>query len=78
MAKSDAQVLADLRTRRDTVLDQLAAMASTSVGGLPNASGGEQINHVEYRKSLLAELKEINELITIYDSDWTVDEYVES
>ena len=78
MAKSVAAQITDLETRRDAVLTQLAAMTSTSVGGLPNATGGESIDHEKHRKGLYDELKMINETITLLDSDWTVDEYIES
>ena len=56
----------DLQTRRDTVASELAAMTKLTVGGKPNAStsdGGTTIDHVKWRQSLLAELKELNQLI---------------
>jgi len=58
--------LDDLRTRRATVAAQLAAMTVTSVGGKPNAitaDGGTSVDHVGYRKSLLEELKMLDEAI---------------
>jgi hypothetical protein len=59
-------VLDDLKTRRATVAAQLAAMTLTSVGGKPNANtadGGTTVDHVGFRKSLLEELKMLDEAI---------------
>lgn len=59
-------VLSDLRTRRATVAAQLAAMTLTTVGGKPNAmtaDGGTSVDHVGFRKSLLEELKMLDEAI---------------
>lgn len=59
-------VLTDLRTRRATVAAQLAAMTITTVGGKPNAmtaDGGTSVDHVGFRKSLLEELKMLDEAI---------------
>lgn len=58
--------LDDLRTRRANVAAQLAAITITSVGGKPNAmtaDGGTSVDHVGYRKSLLEELKMLDEAI---------------
>lgn len=61
MAKSQSEVITDLLTRRDAILTELAAMATGSLGALPNTSGtGDHIDQVGYRKSLYAELKDIN------------------
>lgn len=59
-------VLEDLRTRRATVAAQLAAMTVSTIGGKPNANtadGGTTVDHVGYRRSLLDELKMIDEAI---------------
>lgn len=59
-------VLEDLRTRRATVAAQLAAMTVSTIGGKPNANtadGGTTIDHVGYRRSLLEELKMLDEAI---------------
>lgn len=59
-------VLSDLRTRRATVAAQLAVMTLTSVGGKPNAmtaDGGTSVDHVGFRRSLLEELKMLDEAI---------------
>jgi hypothetical protein len=59
-------VLEDLRTRRATVAAQLAAMTVSTIGGKPNANtadGGTTVDHVGYRRSLLEELKMLDEAI---------------
>jgi len=57
--------LANLETRKASICTELAAMAATKAGGLPNSSGaiGKNVDHVGYRLSLLAELKELNAAI---------------
>lgn len=62
MSLSSADVL-QLKARRDTVLAQLAAMTSTSIGGMPNTSGGESVDHTGYKRELYAELQNLNEMI---------------
>lgn len=59
-------VLDDLKARRAYVAAQLAAMLVTTVGGKPNANtadGGTTVDHVGYRKSLLDELKMLDDAI---------------
>lgn len=59
-------VLEDLGTRRATVAAQLAAMTVSTIGGKPNANtadGGTTVDHVGYRRSLLEELKMLDEAI---------------
>lgn len=64
MTKSQSEVITDLLTRRDTVLEQLAGLSSTSVGALPNTTGsGDHVDHVGLRQSLYRELAEIDELL---------------
>lgn len=64
MTKTQSEIIADLLTRRDAVLDQLAELISTSVGALPNTSGtGDHVDHVGLRRSLYDELAEIDQLI---------------
>lgn len=56
----------DLRTRRATVAAELAAMTKLTVGGKPNAmtaDGGTSVDHVGFRRSLLEELKMLDEAI---------------
>lgn len=59
-------VLEDLKTRRATVAAELAAMSLTTIGGKPNANtadGGTTVDHVGFRRSLLEELKMLDEAI---------------
>jgi len=55
--------LTDLKTRRDAITAELAALSSTAAGGKPNASGGDQVDHVGYKKGLYEELRQINAAI---------------
>lgn len=60
MAQSNAAQLVNLRARRDAILTELAALSSSTAGGLPNVSGpGVNADHQGYRLSLYAELKEL-------------------
>lgn len=64
MTKSQSEVITDLLTRRDAVLEQLAGLGSSSVGALPNTTGsGDHVDHVGLRQSLYRELAEIDELL---------------
>lgn len=69
---SAPQWIINLQTRRDNVAAELAAMAPTRAGGLPNV-GGEGVNtdHVGYRKSLWDELLSLRKLLSEagYDDD---------
>jgi hypothetical protein len=59
-------VLEDLKARRATVASTLASMTIFTVGGKPNAmtaDGGTSVDHVAFRKSLLEELKLLDEAI---------------
>lgn len=52
----------NLKTRRDAIAAELAALDSTLAGGKPNTSGqGEHVDHVGYKDGLYRELKEIEE-----------------
>lgn len=65
-----------LLTRRDAILAELAAMSSSSAGGLPNATGGGDkvnIDHVGYRRSLYEELRMIEEQLRAYEGTTFVD-----
>ena len=53
----------NIAARKSAIYAQLAAMSSTSVGGKPTYSiDGQSVDHVGYRRSLLDELKMLNEL----------------
>ena len=56
----------NLIARRDAIAAELADMSSSTMGGKANVKsqdGGTTIDHVGYRKSLLDELKSINDEI---------------
>jgi len=57
MAYTQAERLALLNTRIDTIHDELAELTKSTIGGKPNTTGGaEGIDHVGHRKALLDEL----------------------
>lgn len=57
----------DLKTRRDAVAAELAAITATAAGGKPNASSANSVDHVGYKDGLYRELRELNELIATYE-----------
>lgn len=64
MPLTAAQQAAKLRTRRDAILTELAALTTSGAGGLPNASGdGVTVDHVGYKDGLYRELAEIEKLL---------------
>ena len=60
-----ADVIAQLKTRRDAICTELAALTETAAGGKPNSQLGG-IDHVGYKDGLYRELREIEELIAKY------------
>ena len=58
--------IADLKTRRDAIGVELAALSVSAAGGLPDASGPNAVGHVNYRLSLYKELQSIKEQIEAY------------
>ena len=61
---TNAENIANLKTRRDAIYAQLAAMSVTAAGGTLNISGqGTSADHVGYKKALYDELKDINSLL---------------
>ena len=59
-------VLEALKTRREYVANQIAAIIMTGVGGKPNAmtaDGGTTIDHVGYLDSLYRELEQLDAAI---------------
>lgn len=57
--------LENLQTRRSAILAELASLTSSRNGGRPTYSiDGQMIDHVGYRKSLLEELKSLNEMLS--------------
>lgn len=68
MTLTRAQQVDALLTRRDAVLTQLAEMAATSIGGMPNTNGtGDHLDHVGLRKSLYDELRQINDVLELLE-----------
>jgi hypothetical protein len=62
-----ATLLENLITRREAIGTELAALTSSMAGGKPNAAGPNTVDHVGYRMSLLKELREINETISMIE-----------
>ena len=61
----------DLLQARKTAILTWLSTATPGIGmDLPTAQGGGNIDFVTYRKSLLDELKEINELILAEVGPW--------
>ncbi|ANS03312.1 hypothetical protein [uncultured Mediterranean phage uvDeep-CGR2-KM19-C37] len=61
-----ATYLENLKTRRDAIGVELAAMGATKAGGNPNSSlEGGGVDHQGYKAGLLAELKTLNEMISV-------------
>ncbi|MFA6245185.1 MAG: hypothetical protein WC655_29850 [Candidatus Hydrogenedentales bacterium] len=71
MAYSEADVLTKLKTRRDAIVDELAALATTTAGGKPNSTQGG-IDHVGYKKSLYDELAMLREQIAQFSDPFEV------
>lgn len=59
-----------LQARKTAILTWLSTATPGSGMDLPTAQGGGNIDFVTYRKSLLDELKEINELILAEIGPW--------
>jgi len=56
-----ASFLENLRTRRNAIAVELAALSATAAGGKPNMGGiaGGAVDHVGYKDGLYRELAEI-------------------
>lgn len=46
----------NIEARLDAIAEELAAMDSTTAGGLPNNNSSPAVDHVGYRMSLLNEM----------------------
>lgn len=57
-----ATYLENLETRRAAVATELAALAITKAGGLPNSTAGG-VDHQGYKDSLYKELAELDKII---------------
>lgn len=62
----------NIQTRLDNIAAELAAMDSTQAGGLPDFQSPEYVKHVEYRMSLVEEMKELTALLASLDGPWEV------
>ena len=71
MAYSASEVVTKLQTRRDAILDELAALTSTLAGGKPNATACG-VDHMGYKKSLYDELKMIDEQLASHSDAFEV------
>ena len=71
MAYSESDVVTKLKARRDSILDELAAMSSSTAGGKPDSTQGG-IQHVDYKLSLYEELKGLNEQIRQFSDPFEV------
>lgn len=68
MAKSLAAQRQDLLDRRSAITTELAALSTSTAGGLPNASGpGVNVDHQGYKRGLYEELKQINAMLASMD-----------
>jgi hypothetical protein len=71
---SNQSYLTGLRTRRDAISAELAALNASVVGGKPNSDGtGVNVDHVGYKDALYRELKELNGLIKDAEADVSAD-----
>lgn len=61
-----ADDIALLQTRRAAILAELAGLTQTTIGGKPNTSGSNTVDHVGHRKSLHEELRGIDETLFLY------------
>lgn len=58
-------VVDDLKTRRAAVAAELAALSTSTAGGLPNVQGGgdTDVDHQGYKKGLYEELQQLDQAI---------------
>lgn len=68
MADLSSADITKLQARRSTILDQLNAMTSSSLGGNANASQPGSVDHDGYTKRLYWELEQVEKLIDLYDN----------
>lgn len=60
----------NIETRLDNIAAELAAMDATTAGGLPDAPG--DVAHVEYRLSLINEMRMLNDELSRLEGAWEV------
>ena len=63
-----ATLLENLKTRRDAIGDELAALTSSLAGGKPNTTIAGATDHVGYKDGLYRELKEVEALIDKHEA----------
>jgi len=63
-----ATYLDSLKTRRDAVATELAALDATKAGGLPDSGAGD-VQHQAYKAGLYAELERLNTLVHAAQAD---------
>lgn len=68
MADLAASDITKLQTRRATILTQLNAMTTSTVGGNANSRQPGGVDHVGYKDGLYRELEQIEKLIDMYDN----------
>jgi hypothetical protein len=60
-----------IKARIATIEAQLEAMTAATLGGMPTTSGGgESIDHIRYRESLLRELEQLRKMLPMADGPW--------
>ena len=69
-----ASDLTNLQSRRTEIFEELKKMSPDTAGGKPNAPG-KNADHVGYRMSLYAELREIAQQMAILTGGSQVDVY---
>ena len=67
--------LDNITARRSAILRELANLTDSVSGGRPNIRSGlgGTVDHVGYKDSLYRELKELNELIIVFQGPYEYD-----
>lgn len=68
----------NIETRLDAIAAELAAMAASKAGGLPNASVSNMIDHVGYRMSLVNEMRELRAELSAAAGAWEITSEMEA
>lgn len=71
MALDYARVRANLEARILYISEELAAMNPSKAGGVPDYKGAGGVNHVDYKRELRRELKELREELAALPLDST-------
>lgn len=63
-----AELIAQLKARRDAIIKELSELDATKAGGKPNASGaGVNVDHVGYKRALYDELEALERRLSRLD-----------